>query len=561
MITRIRKQLFSVRHTYTNPLDRQRAQVLLFLNLALVLITLASIVVLTIPSFLNSGQLDVSGLFSSLVVVIASWASYQLIQSGRLKQAIWIVLLAITLGTLSAIVFSGGDTPSISTSLIIFLPVPIVVAGVLLNRRGLIMITLLVLVVVTVSAIAESTAQTATGIVSANGITTDFIAIVLSILSILVVLLAFLGTLQNIANESFEIGAQRQRISKMGLELGLINNETQLLDTAITKARQIFGQRFIEIYLLNEEGNLTLPSGGGQRRTAIRSIDTNIVAEAARSRMLLTTSLQDDPARHTHMAASTSHDLAVPVMVNNNVMGVLDIQDVNAFSHNEQDTLQQLADQIALALQRVRIETDLQARVDDQEGTINRLQTQLADFSRSQQQNVNEVWGSYIQGRGRQAIGYNLDQNSATPVHATDLPGALANTLKTGQLEVTTQGNEQIVNVPIKFRDTNLGAMSFSIPAGQSLSDRQIEVATTVAERLALALENTRLFEQSQSQALRERKASEVSTALIGATDVRVVLNMAAEQFKDALGAVNTRIFIQPETLMEPLAQTQGDKN
>ena len=102
--------------------------------------------------------------------------------------------------------------------------------------------------------------------------------------------------------------------------------------------------------------------------------------------------------------------------------------------------------------------------------------------------------------------------------------------------------------------------MSFAVPSDQPLSQRQIEVATTVAERLALALENTRLFEQSQSQALRERKASEVATALIGATDVRVVLNMAAEQFKDALGAVNTRIYIQPETLMEPLAQTQGEQ-
>lgn len=97
----------------------------------------------------------------------------------------------------------------------------------------------------------------------------------------------------------------------MGLELGVINNEKQLLDAAITKTRQIFGQRFIEIYLLNEDGNLTLPSGGGQRRTAIRSIDANIVAEAARSRMILTTSLQDPPEQHTHMAASTNHALAV----------------------------------------------------------------------------------------------------------------------------------------------------------------------------------------------------------------------------------------------------------
>ncbi len=170
-----------------------------------------------------------------------------------------------------------------------------------------------------------------------------------------------------------------------------------------------------------------------------------------------------------------------------------------------------------------------------------------------------EVWGSYVEGRGRQAIGYNLEGDAASPIQATDLPSGLAATLKSGQLEVATEGNNQIINVPIRFRDTNLGAMSFSVPVDQQVSDYQIEVATIVAERLALALENTRLFEQSQSQALRERKASEVATALIGATDVRVVLNMAAEQFKDALGAVNTRIYIQPETLTEPLAQTQQE--
>lgn len=110
MITRIRKQLFSLRHAYSNPLDRQRAQVLLFLNLALVVITIISVLFLTIPSYLNTGNLDVSGLISSILVVIASWSAYQMIQRGQLRFAIWIILLAITMGTLSAIVFSGGDS-------------------------------------------------------------------------------------------------------------------------------------------------------------------------------------------------------------------------------------------------------------------------------------------------------------------------------------------------------------------------------------------------------------------------------------------------------------------
>ena len=42
MITRIRKQLFSLRHTYRNPLDAQRARVLLLLNIAIVMLAIAA---------------------------------------------------------------------------------------------------------------------------------------------------------------------------------------------------------------------------------------------------------------------------------------------------------------------------------------------------------------------------------------------------------------------------------------------------------------------------------------------------------------------------------------
>jgi hypothetical protein len=40
---------------------------------------------------------------------------------------------------------------------------------------------------------------------------------------------------------------------------------------------------------------------------------------------------------------------------------------------------------------------------------------------------------------------------------------------------------------------------------------------------------------------------------------VRAVLNLAADQFREALGAVTTRIFIQPDVVAEPLAQPQKE--
>ncbi|MBI1279051.1 MAG: GAF domain-containing protein [Anaerolineaceae bacterium] len=558
---RFRQQLFGVRHLYSNPLDAQRAQVLTVLTVVIAVVLVMTFAFFQIPEILRNGPTDPVNTLISVADLVALVFAYRQIQRGKLNLAIWIVVGLVIIGAVQSILRGGpNSTATISNSTVVLLPVPIVLAGTLLSRRGMFGVSALTFLLVIIAAVAQSANGTPFTYIPAEVAVADVVTIILTLLVTVAILGAFLGSLQRIANESYQLTALRQWINQLGSDLSAIHDETTLLNTAITRIRQVVVQRFVEIYIINEDGNLVLPSGGTQRRKIIRSIEPNILAEAARTRTVLVTSLEDAPERHTHMAASTSYAAAVPIMVNDNLMGVLDFQDVQQFSANELESLQELAGLLALNWQRVRVTTDLQSRVDDQELTITRLQTQLQDFSRRQQQDVSEIWGGYIQGRGKQAIGYNLSGDSAVPVQASDLPGDLVNTLKTGQLEVSTQGNEQVVNVPIKFRDTNLGAMSFAVPADQPLNDRQIEVATIVAERLALALENTRLFEQSQSQAFRERKASEVATALIGATDVRVVLNMAAEQFKEALGAVNTRIYIQPETMMEPLAQTQQEQ-
>ncbi len=67
------------------------------------------------------------------------------------------------------------------------------------------------------------------------------------------------------------------------------------------------------------------------------------------------------------------------------------------------------------------------------------------------------------------------------------------------------------------------------------------------------------LFEQTQAQAFRERKATEVANMLIGATDVRSVLERAAETFNEALGAVSTRITLQPNPGEDRVPRARGE--
>jgi hypothetical protein len=94
--------------------------------------------------------------------------------------------------------------------------------------------------------------------------------------------------------------------------------------------------------------------------------------------------------------------------------------------------------------------------------------------------------------------------------------------------------------------------MSFTVSGDRPLTERQLETAKVVANRLALALENKRLIEQTRAQADRERVASDVSNSLISATDVDSVLSVAVESFREVLGAVNSRIHVQP--FQQPVA-------
>ena len=69
----------------------------------------------------------------------------------------------------------------------------------------------------------------------------------------------------------------------------------------------------------------------------------------------------------------------------------------------------------------------------------------------------------------------------------------------------------------------------------------------TVANRLGVALESNRLLEQTQAQAQRERKASEIGGLLLSETDMEAVLELAVDNFNEALGAVHTRVYLEPE--------------
>jgi GAF domain-containing protein len=569
MINRIRRSLFSVRHIYLNPIDRQRASVLLVVNWTLVLAAIAWLGVAVLPRLIREQFLDIQAVFSSALIAVLSLIIFRFIQTGRLRNAIWLFVLMLTASILQLVVFWSTQGPSVSGAFVIAITIPMVAAGVLLNRRGMMLIATLLIGSMVYAGISQAQHPAPITYLPAETALIDTPIIIISLSLILIFLMIFTGNLERIANESLSDIRQRQWITEFGIELGGVDDESRVLSRALDVVRDRFQYIFAQFYLLDDEGhfNRTMRYGATHPEAVSREnfnlSDANVIYDVLKQKKTLLTSSDDPVARRSHLLSSANYGVAVPIVRHDIMLGVLDVQSAGqtAFSQNEIQALMLFAEQVSTALLHARTVNDLQRTLNEQVTVNERLQGQVADFTRRERHGVSTTWNQYLEGRGKSIIGYNIEpDNTPTPVPANDVSETLQATLQSGELHIENTGDEQIVNVPITFRDQTLGAMSFAVPKGQQLSERQVEMARIVAERLALALENTRLFEQSQAQALRERKASEVSGLLIGATDVYSVLNLAAENFNEALGAIHTRIYIQPGAFAEPLAEAREEE-
>src|SRR5690606_26187472 len=82
---------------------------------------------------------------------------YRQIQTGRLQGAIWLFVSILLLNTVLLTVFWSPDgQTSVSGTFAIVLVLPLVAAGVLLNRRGMVLIALILLAVVIYAGIGQS---------------------------------------------------------------------------------------------------------------------------------------------------------------------------------------------------------------------------------------------------------------------------------------------------------------------------------------------------------------------------------------------------------------------
>ena len=292
----------------------------------------------------------------------------------------------------------------------------------------------------------------------------------------------------------------------------------------------------VAIYMVDEQHAhiiLTVAAGEGEPELSPgrrwRLEEAGAVGRAVHSRRLqwLSDTAAEGEETGPHLVGGRS-EVAVPLQAGARVLGVLDVQSRTpaAFDANDVAMLQAVADQLAALMEHLR-------RLRESQQAAYGLDTAAELAARS-------LWERALAGIGR-PTGYRYRGISVEPVDET-YPEALE-ACKEGRpvtMALPPEGSGRsgtgALAVPIKLRDQVIGVVNLRLE-GETVSPDVVALVEAVSDRLALALENARLLEETRWRAARERLRAEVSTRIRASADIDSILRTAVRELSLALQA------------------------
>jgi GAF domain-containing protein len=541
------RSLLKIRHTYENALDQQRANSLSLMTWGGIIIGLFYIA-FSVSSGLSSGSnaqvaLYVSAVVVGLVIVLV------LLNAGNLPGASLAYLLLLYWAALLAA--WRYLSASASVNLLAF-SMPIIAGGVLLNRRGAVAVVAAIILTVLALKVVELLGAATNLVVVPYSPGEDLLVNLTVLLVDGVILVVLTGGQRTLLQRNLALAQEMRSSATFSRTLAGVLSLDDLLARAADMIRERLGYYSVQVFLVEEKTGLLVLGAGtdiaymaaDEQRRYIRPDEPSAVSEAMRTGQAVIVSITDPAPRRAEFLSLTQAQLLIPLLSSKQAFGVLDVQrnDATTFTTAEIEALQAIAAQIAIAIQNAQLFGDLQTASRERE----RLAAQLAEATRRIDSltlgRSGSSWTRYLESLGRNLIGLNWKNGVFTP---DNTPSAdLERALNSSMPELRVENEEQILSVPVVLRGQALGVLEFRASAKQLWNEHSLELARIIGQRLALALDNIRLYEQAQTIARREQLVNQVASRLQTTTDIDALMRDAVEAFQEALGATRASIWL-----------------
>ena len=221
----------------------------------------------------------------------------------------------------------------------------------------------------------------------------------------------------------------------------------------------------------------------------------------------------------------THSEVAVPIIVDGQVAGVLDVQEdeVAAFDEAAFELLRSLVNQISIAIRNAR--------------QFAQVQSALAETEAVQEQYLIQAWNTEKLRRFSEA---QVDVQLAT----TD----------------TESVPTPVLNTPIEFRQMTIGNLELEAADPQRVwSQEELALVNAVVGQVAQTAENLRLFEETRQRAGREQTIREITNKLRSAPNMERLINIATNEIAGRLSATHAKLELGIKPQQYPASN--GDNN
>ncbi len=330
--------------------------------------------------------------------------------------------------------------------------------------------------------------------------------------------------------------SQFEAITQVTRAISAVRNLRDLMPLVTSVISQQFNYYHVGIFLSDENHEYTYliaaNSEGGQhmldRHHRLKIGEQGIVGRVAQTgETRVARSVGKDSVYFDNPdLPGTKSEVALPLRSGDRIVGVLDVQSTeeDAFSAEDLDVLAVLADQVSLAIDNTRL--------------FETTRRSLAESETLYRQYVRGAWDRMT--HEEELAGYRYTSLGAVPLHR----------LPSGRIEdepvdtpATSHGNR--LSVPIRLRDEIIGELQVQGPEGSAWDEEQQALMQAVADRVALSMENARLFDETARRAERERLVTEISSRIRSTNDPQQMIRTALDELRNALGAAQIQVIPQ----------------
>jgi len=122
-------------------------------------------------------------------------------------------------------------------------------------------------------------------------------------------------------------------------------------------------------------------------------------------------------------------------------------------------------------------------------------------------------------------------------------------------LDEASRSNVTYLNAPITLRNAVIGNLRLEDPDRVWAPEDQV-LLETIADELSIAVENTRLLEETERRAQRERLVAEVSSRMFASNDLESIIQIAGQELGRVLRVDRAEIKIDPNLAAAPQAES-----